>query len=472
MSKRVYSVLLFLAQLLLFGGKEFGPAQSLASAPEKEWTVLLYMAADAKDLSAPALDALRKVEKALPPHGAASGPRANLVVQLDVFAPPGIKRIYVESGKSSVVEQLAEGNLSSEESLTRFLRWGIRRYPAAHYMVVLWGHGLGWLPRQTRSSGARLTRKSLPGGIAIDESQHKVLDIPSLRNALLSASRAELSGRAFDVFVADTCLMQSIEVAAELYGVVRFVVASEAKFDYTGLPYESLMAELNAQEKGRARAEKAATCRSGDAACDIAARIPFLTQRSATGLSAQFILSTLDLSALHSRLQPAMYRLGAVLTKYLREDTARAITVQDLLAIRSGAIARGRSLPDFPGGTRDIGVFLRALADAVQHEAGRLHTERSLVTQELLLAIAEVRRALATTILAIAAGSRYREDRYVGYSGLSIWLPSSAQELAERGPFFRSSRFYRASGHSLGRPSASGQWDGWLEQLFAPVHSR
>lgn len=463
-------------------------ARVARAACEKEWTVLLYMAADVKDMIGPALSTLRQLEAAgssVVPGGAASGADADLVVQLD-GVQPGIRRMHIFSApptvtltasgpapepatdgggdeaarlRSPIVEWLDEETIPPGESLRRFLEWGVARYPSRRYMVIVWGHGLGWLP--AAPAGAVRTLEAPQGGLAFDESQHTALDIPSLHGALQGVSRAALRGRPFDVFIADACLMQTIEVDTELTGAARYVLGSEAKFDYAGLPYPALMARLN-----RAAPEEP-RCPAGDAACAIAVGLPRLITQGAQeqaggGLPEHYLFSSVDAAVLEQELRPAMHRLGAALAAFLDEDPMRAAPLRELLAVRTGTgPAAERYVPDFPNGTRDIGVLLRRLRTAVEREASFSGGEPSAATRRLLAEIDAARGVLQRAVLGLSTGSRYREERFGGLTGLAVWLPRCADDWTRRGPQFTPSRFYR-----VGEPAAPG-WQGWLRQLFS-----
>src|SRR6185295_4049032 len=105
---------------------------------------------------------------------------------------------------------------------------------------IVWGHGQGFRPSPEGAESIRYNKGGASGGVAFDETQGTVLDIPSLARALGAASRDKLGGRPFDLYASDACLMQSIEVAGELTSVARFVVGSEqTEDDYVGLPYRA-----------------------------------------------------------------------------------------------------------------------------------------------------------------------------------------------------------------------------------------
>jgi hypothetical protein len=122
------------------------------AACDREWSVLVYMEADAPGLTPFALWNLHQMEGRLPdPAGSAgSGRDADVVVQLDVDQPPGIRRLRVAGGlvpfaplrsvdeaaeapRSPVVETLDEAAAEAppatpRSSLTDFLSWaGSRR---------------------------------------------------------------------------------------------------------------------------------------------------------------------------------------------------------------------------------------------------------------------------------------------------------------------------------------------------------
>ncbi len=62
------------------------------AACQKEWTVLVYMAADAKELQRPAIQLLRDLEQ----RGRLSADAdVDLIAQLDVLSRPGIRRLHV-----------------------------------------------------------------------------------------------------------------------------------------------------------------------------------------------------------------------------------------------------------------------------------------------------------------------------------------------------------------------------------------
>ncbi len=442
---------------------------------EKEWTVLLYMAADTKDLQLPALQTLRAIERA--GRLSADGD-ADLVVQLDLLKQPGIRRLHMlglgdspsdsddpSSLHSPIVEYTTDESQPPQDSLRSFLAWGIEHYPARRYMVIVWGHGLGWRPHPTNDQRVVYDPSRPLGGIAPDESEKTVFDIPSLHDALRSASEEKLSGRPFDLLATDACLMQTVEVTTELADTARYFVATEAKFDYDGLPYSAIVESLASSPPSTESVPHSSRCGRDDRSCALALKLPALSiGQTATEPKAtrgpNFLLSVVELSQLRTGLAPSLHALGQALSAYLKEDPTRTVAIQQLLTVKTGVqFGASRTLPDFPGGTRDLGVFLLNLRTVVRKEASR---SGSPSCHAVLTALDQAESALASSVLSLAAGSRYEEERFRGLAGLSTWLPSTPEEWTERRTFFVPSQFYRRSD-----PNQQSGWESFLSALYS-----
>ncbi|MCM2324475.1 MAG: clostripain-related cysteine peptidase [Oligoflexia bacterium] len=442
----------------------------------KDWTVLVYMAAD-NDLTPYALLDLYEMEA-----GYASGIQAagstlstDLVVQLDTEGDRGLQRIHVfqspepydPSGErgihSPVVERLAEDPRQSESRrFGEFLEWGIRNYPSRHYLVVVWGHGQGWTaarPRQPARSrylsrsavgalGIPVAEKRF-GGIALNGRSQDYLSIPELRKGLRSVSRKLLGGRPIDIYASDACLMQMAEVATELSDSVEYIVGSAQVQNYLGLPYRRLLHALNQGTAESTTPER------------IARLIPkaFKASLAPNGLQGRLApdgiktvtMSAISASELRHQLLPTIDALGRRLSSYLREDPLRAIDLQFVL----------QEAPTVQGGAQEIGAFLTLLQALVQEESSR-NGGLSPEASRLLDAITESRKALDRTVLAYATGTDYTRAEtqlyLLGFRALTVWLPVSSEDYASRIGDFASAGFYRL---------APG-WAEWLRELYAP----
>ncbi|MFT3773160.1 MAG: clostripain-related cysteine peptidase [Minicystis sp.] len=392
---------------------------------------------------------------------AGSSEQADVVAHLHRRAPAPTVRLHLfrapakaegDAIRSPIVEVVSDDHAAPEESLSRFLTWGMDRYPADHYAVIVWGHGLGWRPA---ASGpvvpVRYDRAGTSGGIAFDEAVGSVLDTPGLRRALAGASREKLAGRPIDLYASDACLMQSVEVAGELAGAARFVVGSEQiEEDYVGLPYRTWLPLLH----GSKPLPQAAACALEDVACRAAAALP-PAQRAEAQQAAGLTLSAVDGSALSVALLPALRRVGAAIDGYVREDDLRRIGMQVLLGADHGPM---RGTPGFRGGTRDVGVFLDRLEASLQRQAGEGDTP---ARRALIEATRAAKAAVGKAVIAATFGARYRAVGFEGMAGLSVWLPHDVDELRGRAGFFAPSALHRES------PS----FRGFLERVFAPPPS-
>ncbi|MCE7871225.1 hypothetical protein DYH09_12710 [bacterium CPR1] len=111
-------------------------------------------------------------------------------------------------------------DMSRPASLTEFLRWGLERYPAERVMVVLGGHGGGFL------------------GAVSDVGRRRFLMPGEMRSALDEA------GIKPDVLVFNSCLMAQAEIAHELYPRAHYLVAAQSAEEGVGIPLGEVVKAL------------------------------------------------------------------------------------------------------------------------------------------------------------------------------------------------------------------------------------
>ena len=191
------------------------------------WTVMVYMGAD-NDMDEVALADLNEMEEA------GSTDNFTVVVQLDQ-RNGGAKRYLVVRDddptkvSSQLLDDLSEVNMGDPQVLADFVKWGTTTYPAQHYMLVLWNHGTGWVPRVPRPK---------PRAVVYDDTDNDQLSTPELRQALSQA------GVFVDILGFDACLMQMAEIAYEVKGYAGYMVASEENEPWEGWPYDRLLSRL------------------------------------------------------------------------------------------------------------------------------------------------------------------------------------------------------------------------------------
>ncbi len=220
------------------------------SVVPKKWTVMLYMATtvdSSRDGAAPtsradqteraAIRDLLELEKV------GTTARVNVVVQIDRPWPGYAERYCIKKGGSEFCEPVQGKkdtgepvnlrNIGDPAVFKAFLDWAQSRYPADHYLLVLWGHAYGL-------------------GFGRDHG-----------NALTMAELADaLQGRGIDILGANACAMSYAEAAYQLRSDTahlgpRFLIAPEVTMPFAGWPYEEILKkivskpEVDPQEVGK-----------------------------------------------------------------------------------------------------------------------------------------------------------------------------------------------------------------------------
>ena len=200
--------------------------EAAARYPKAKWTVLNYCAAD-NNLYAYIYDDAASMEKT------GSNNSVQLVNQLD-HRGGGAYRFRVEKDQqtgveadrridSPVLQSLGPVNMSDPKTLSDFITWGIKSFPAEHYMLVIADHGKGW------------------EGMIEDESHKGWMTVPQLKQALDTAQQA--TGQKLDVLGFDACQMAAVEVASEIKDNAKFMVASQALEGREGWPYSHILGQ-------------------------------------------------------------------------------------------------------------------------------------------------------------------------------------------------------------------------------------
>ncbi len=146
--------------------------------------------------------------------------------------PRGSKTLYItrdaDASKitSPVIYNSNEADMGSAANLVRFVKRGVRRFPAKKTAVILWGHGKGRL------------------GISADDVSRNHMEVDRLAAALALIKNS--LGRKIDVFATDSCLMQTAAVAYELKDSAEVIVGSQEIVPGDGYPYTELLGRLSA----------------------------------------------------------------------------------------------------------------------------------------------------------------------------------------------------------------------------------
>jgi hypothetical protein len=249
---------------------------STPSAPEAQWLVLGYLAAD-NDLEGELLADLAEMERV----GSTPGV-VEILAQVDRSPVNdaskgnwhGTRRYYVTRGadprkiSSRILADLGPTNTGDPGVLESYIRFGALRYPARATALVLLNHGSGfYVPPDMQSHGRAAHEASVPRprrrrrppifhttrerlresvptdrGIAYDDSAADCLDNQELKRVLATAHRA--LGRKVDLVGMDACLMTMIEVAYQLRDHAQVLVGSEDVEPGPGWPHATILADL------------------------------------------------------------------------------------------------------------------------------------------------------------------------------------------------------------------------------------
>jgi hypothetical protein len=134
------------------------------------------------------------------------------------------QRYKITDGKLELIEDVGARNMSEGETLTDFISWSAKNYPANRYMLILWDHGGGTV-----------------GGLIIDEryEPYESMPITELSDAL------ENAGVSFDMIGFDCCLMSTAETAFMVEKYADYMIASQLVEPGSGWHYTEFLRALD-----------------------------------------------------------------------------------------------------------------------------------------------------------------------------------------------------------------------------------
>jgi hypothetical protein len=251
----------------------------------RQWTVMVYMAGDTglvfegpitgeqlfDDLS----DAMRADLKKM--EAAGSTDEVAVCVQFDSLEAKQAFRWVLprrDDPTPAQPEPIGAVNTGEPSSLSDFAAWAGKMCPAAHYALIIWGHGSGWdeqdlYARYPDSEVAQidradqrdvLRRRGIFGstvarimsiedsevrGLCYDDSARDFLDNAELRQALRTAA-AHLGRDHIDLLGLDACLMNMIEVAHQIRRETAYLVGAETVVPTDLWPWTEILLALQA----------------------------------------------------------------------------------------------------------------------------------------------------------------------------------------------------------------------------------
>ncbi len=239
-------------------------------APQKDWTILLYLAAD-NDLGPFAVRNIKQMANI------GSTKSATVLIHLDIKTVGRKKvtrRFYVE--KNKLVQVNMDDPISQKmdsgdpQTLISCFKWAKRDFPAKNYALILWNHGTGPLDPITgrifnanelftfnshtnkleldRSIGfleyigiVEYLSKFEQRGICWDDSTGNYLTNQKLEFALKTICQECLKGEKISVLGFDACLMNTIEIASMAKKYADLMVGSQEVVLGSGWNYQKVL---------------------------------------------------------------------------------------------------------------------------------------------------------------------------------------------------------------------------------------
>ena len=215
--------------------QEAAPAEEAAEAAEEApaeptpkdpaaWTVMIYLCGtDLETDGGMATINLKMIANTVPNEkvnvliqtGGTQSWQAQDEVGMDIASDRLQRWTWDENGYTLVDEQEL-ASMAKHTTLSDFIQWGAKYYPAEKYMLNLWDHGGG----------------SASGLIADEMHDYAIMSLEGLNRALKNG------GVHFDLVMTDTCLMASLETAQAVAPYADYLTASQETLPGLGSNYE------------------------------------------------------------------------------------------------------------------------------------------------------------------------------------------------------------------------------------------
>lgn len=214
--------------------------------PQYKWTVIVYMNAD-NDLEPYGVDDVNEMEM-LP-----ASDDVAIVVLMDrirgfdtsngnwtdarrfKIVPDDDDRTMtsaLSASQGGQAEVLGELDMGNAATLTSFLDYAMRTYPAERYLVDIWNHGAGWRKRSRGGDGP------ISRGVSYDDSANAGAGSNIETEELAGALNAPAC---IDVLAMDASLMQMAEVSYQIRNNALYIVGSEESPPGEGYPYDDIL---------------------------------------------------------------------------------------------------------------------------------------------------------------------------------------------------------------------------------------
>lgn len=237
--------------------------EEIVEPVHREWTVLVYMAAD-NNLEGDAVTDFNEMEVAefgeemsvlllfdrSEKYDATNGDWAETRLY-KVDRDQQLNKTLIASEEVDCEElglkvgQATELDMANPATLSAFLRFARRAYEADNYALIIWGHGTGWRnafsenPLSLQQDSFSETGEKFRA-VAIDGTSDSYMSISQLRSAIEDGMQGEKL--AFIGF--DTCFGMCLEAAYELSDCALFMLGTPALVPESGWDYKSVFSDF------------------------------------------------------------------------------------------------------------------------------------------------------------------------------------------------------------------------------------
>lgn len=341
-----------------------------------DWTILVYMCGT--DLESDGGNASSDLYEAMQAN---IGSNINFVFQTggtyswyyEDIDPTKLQRFAVEGDNFTLVDERPLASMGEADTLSDFIEWGVKNYPADNIGLVFWNHGGGSI-----------------SGVCFDEKYDSdSLSLSEIDKAL--SETFDCMSEKFEFIGFDACLMSTLETANILVPYANYMYASEETEPGYGWDYTAILSYLN-------KKPNADGAQLGSALCD--------AYYEHCKLSYSEDMSTFAITDLG--------KLDALLTSF--DKTAQQMYENDRLAEVAKAI---QSADNFGGNNRtegytnmvDLGGILSAVSDYCPNAQDTLDKLNSAISY-------------------MKNGTQHRYAK-----GLSVYYPLSVQGSTELSTF-------------------------------------
>jgi len=201
-----------------------------------DWTILVYLDGD-NDLAQANLRDMAEMA-----NGSVSE-RLRILVQLDLPDSTPAKRYEIKEGKTSLIADIGEVDMSAQNTLYDFLVWAKKQdvENSKYLMLVLSDHGAGWDQHAGPSPAEKVSNRAL----FVDwDSQGQGKNIPVLHNHRVRDAILE-SNLPIDILGLDASIMGTIEAIYEFSDLAEIIISSQEVGYAEGWDYEDIFKKLS-----------------------------------------------------------------------------------------------------------------------------------------------------------------------------------------------------------------------------------